>query len=199
MTLGHGRKSNKYRTGTEVRSLRTPRVERSRPRPPAQLCLLKRVLVSWAPGPGPEEEYPGVLRDGRQLKNRRRGIFQASHAAKQRASTEEFGNEKEGGGRDRGRNSQQGQQRQAEVASPGDAEVLARKEELYRERNETRQCRTEDDRGRGSAGACHVLGRTWPEQVQGWSVTKEPCRQGTKEEKEPKNNSKWPSFLTFYV
>ncbi|KAJ1138378.1 hypothetical protein NDU88_004765 [Pleurodeles waltl] len=85
---------------------------------------------------------------------------------------EEFGNEKEGGGRDRGRNSQQGQRRQAEAASPRDVEPLARKGELHRGCDEMQPCRTEDDRGRGSAGASHIVRRTWPEQVRGvyWGI-----------------------------
>ncbi|KAJ1161553.1 hypothetical protein NDU88_002037 [Pleurodeles waltl] len=80
---------------------------------------------------------------------------------------EEFSNEKEGGGKDQGRNSQQRQRRQSEAASPRDMEPLAQKEELHRGRDETRQYRAGEDGGRGSAGAGHILGRTWPEQVQG--------------------------------
>ncbi|KAJ1145262.1 hypothetical protein NDU88_011553 [Pleurodeles waltl] len=39
-------------------------------------------------GPGRERSTPGVLCNGRQLKKRKRGIFHASHAAKQRASAQ---------------------------------------------------------------------------------------------------------------
>ncbi|KAJ1125178.1 hypothetical protein NDU88_003614 [Pleurodeles waltl] len=83
------------------------------------------------------------------------------------STKEEFGNEKEGGGRDRGRNSQQGPRRQAEAASPRDAEPLARTGGLHRACDETRQCRAGENGGRGSSGVGHILERTWPEQVQG--------------------------------
>ncbi|KAJ1171893.1 hypothetical protein NDU88_003750 [Pleurodeles waltl] len=80
---------------------------------------------------------------------------------------EAFGNEEEGEGRDRGRNSQQGPRRQVEAPSPRDPEPLARRGELHRACDKTRQCRAGDDGGRGSAGAGHILGKMWPEQVWG--------------------------------
>ncbi|KAJ1156427.1 hypothetical protein NDU88_009146 [Pleurodeles waltl] len=73
-------------------------------------------------------------------------------------------NEEEGGGRDRGRNSQQGPRRQAEAASPRDAEPLAQIGGFHRARDETQQCRAGEEGGRENAGAVHVLGRTWPKQ-----------------------------------
>ncbi|KAJ1141175.1 hypothetical protein NDU88_007510 [Pleurodeles waltl] len=76
--------------------------------------------------------------------------------------TEEFRNAKEGGDRDRERNSRQGKRRQAEATSQRDVEPLARKGELHRAREETRQPRAGEDeeRERECTRAGHVLGRT---------------------------------------
>ncbi|KAJ1085352.1 hypothetical protein NDU88_005485 [Pleurodeles waltl] len=109
----------------------------------------------------------GVLRDGRRLKRKRRAFFSSPYRETESVRrTEEFGNAKEGGGRDRERNSQQGKWRQAEAGSPRDVEPLARKGELHRGHEETRQPRAGEGEGRGSTGAGHVLGRTWPAQVR---------------------------------
>ncbi|KAJ1109552.1 hypothetical protein NDU88_006912 [Pleurodeles waltl] len=61
--------------------------------------------------------------------------------------TEELGNAKEGGDRDRERNSQQGKQRQADAASARDVVPLARKGELHRSREETWHLRQERTKG----------------------------------------------------
>ncbi|KAJ1084075.1 hypothetical protein NDU88_004229 [Pleurodeles waltl] len=116
-----------------------------------------------APGPWPGEEYPGGTTRWTAAEEEEVGCFSSVPCCETEnvSTTEEFGNEKEGGGRDRGRNSQQGN-RGKRKRHPKETRSCWLKKESY---IEVAQWQAGEDRRRGSAGACHVLGRTWPEQV----------------------------------
>ncbi|KAJ1193816.1 hypothetical protein NDU88_003112 [Pleurodeles waltl] len=129
--------------------------------------------TTQTPGPGLGEKCPGGTTRLPEAEEEEVGHFSNVPCQEKEVSVrtkEEDGNAKEGVGSNWERKSQQGNQRQAEAAFPGDVETLAQKGELHLGHGDTRQPRREtltgEDGGRGSAGAGHVLGRMWPEQVR---------------------------------
>ncbi|KAJ1099958.1 hypothetical protein NDU88_005050 [Pleurodeles waltl] len=122
-------------------------------------------VLARAPGPVQGEECPGCTTWWPAAEEEKVGRFSIGHAAKLRASGERRSLVTRGRRRQRsGEKLAARKRRQAEAAPPRDVEPLPQKGELHRGREETWQHRVGEDGGRGSAGAGHVLGRTWPEQ-----------------------------------
>ncbi|KAJ1126477.1 hypothetical protein NDU88_004884 [Pleurodeles waltl] len=129
-------------------------------------------------GPGPREKCPkGTGRWPRAEEEEEGHISRAQRREKSvsAGTKEEDGDVKERRCHERERRSPPGtgrdgeRWRQVEAAFPGDTELRDRGGELQLGRGETRQPRREElageDGGRENAGACHVLGITWPEQL----------------------------------
>ncbi|KAJ1130665.1 hypothetical protein NDU88_009015 [Pleurodeles waltl] len=69
---------------------RSPREFGGKSPPGAPKVRREREWENWGghQAPGRGRSTPGVLHDGRQLKRRRRSVFQGSHASKRRASAQ---------------------------------------------------------------------------------------------------------------
>ncbi|KAJ1152379.1 hypothetical protein NDU88_005154 [Pleurodeles waltl] len=144
--------------------------------------IIRNVVCDRAPGPGPHKKCPGGT--GRWPRAEEEEAVHISRAQYREklvigGTKEEDGDAKEKRGHERERRSPPAtggdgeRQRPAEAALPGDAELWDRGRELQLGRGETRQPQREEltgeEGGRENAGAGHVPGRTWPEQVRGYT------------------------------
>ncbi|KAJ1201718.1 hypothetical protein NDU88_005524 [Pleurodeles waltl] len=125
-----------------------------------------------------DRSAPGGLDDFTELRRKRRAFFKGALLGKRSQCRYHGGWGRKGRKRPRtieeiaARNRRRWRKTEASRSDiPGDAEPRDRNGEFQLSRGETRQPRREElageEGGRESAGTGHVLGRKWPEQVQG--------------------------------